>query len=55
MFGACAKLQDDPAWRDSLLFYEYVHGDMGAGLGASRQTGQAGLVAELIIRAGRPA
>lgn len=38
----------DPAWRDHLLFYEYFHGDTGAGLGASHQTGWTGLVAALI-------
>jgi hypothetical protein len=38
----------DPHWRDLLLFYEYFHGDTGAGLGASHQTGWTGLVASLI-------
>jgi hypothetical protein len=40
--------QEDPQWRDLLLFYEYFHGDTGAGLGASHQTGWTGLVAKLI-------
>ena len=43
-------LQSDPAWRDNLLFSEYFHGDNGAGLGASHQTGWTGLVADLIRR-----
>jgi hypothetical protein len=43
-----AKFQDDPHWRDHLLFYEYFHGDTGAGLGASHQTGWTGLIASLI-------
>jgi len=47
-------LKDDPAWRDSLLFHEYFHGDTGAGLGASHQTGWTGLVADLIAARGRP-
>ena len=42
------KFQDDPYWRDLVLFYEYFHGDTGAGLGASHQTGWTGLVASLI-------
>jgi hypothetical protein len=54
-FGAYARLQDDPLWRDSLLFHEYFHGDTGAGLGASHQTGWTGLVADLIIRRNRKA
>jgi hypothetical protein len=47
-FGDTRKLQDDPHWRDYILFYEYFHGDNGAGLGASHQTGWTGLVAKLI-------
>jgi hypothetical protein len=46
--GRAAKFQADPHWRDLLLFYEYFHGDNGAGLGASHQTGWTGLVAPLI-------
>jgi hypothetical protein len=45
VYGAAAKFQDDPHWRDLILFYEYFHGDNGAGLGASHQTGWTGLVA----------
>ena len=41
-------MQDDPHWRDHLLFYEYFHGDDGTGLGASHQTGWTALVANLI-------
>jgi hypothetical protein len=40
--------QDDPHWRDLILFYEYFHGDNGAGLGASHQTGWTGIVARLM-------
>src|ERR1700682_3951039 len=40
--------RDDPHWRDLVLFYEYFHGDSGAGLGASHQTGWTGLVAKLL-------
>jgi len=47
-FGGCRKLQDDPHWRDYLLFHEYFHGDNGAGMGASHQTGWTGLVAKLL-------
>ena len=53
VFGGYTLLQEDPAWRDSLLFHEYFHGDTGAGLGASHQTGWTGLVADLIIRRNR--
>src|SRR5262245_27195940 len=48
VFGGQATFQHDPHWRDCLLFYEYFHGDNGAGLGASHQTGWTGLVAKLI-------
>jgi hypothetical protein len=48
VFGGAAKLQTDPHWRDHLLFYEYFHGDNGAGIGASHQTGWTGIVAGLI-------
>ena len=48
VFGGAARFQTDPHWRDHLLFYEYFHGDNGAGLGASHQTGWTGLVATLI-------
>ena len=53
VFGGTEKFQSDPHWRDHLLFYEYFHGDNGAGIGASHQTGWTGLVATLIeIRGG---
>jgi hypothetical protein len=45
VYGATRKFQEDPHWRDLLLFYEYFHGDNGAGLGASHQTGWTGVVA----------
>jgi hypothetical protein len=48
VFGGTEKFQTDPHWRDHLLFYEYFHGDNGAGLGASHQTGWTGLVAKMI-------
>jgi len=48
VYGGMEKFQNDPHWRDCLLFYEYFHGDTGAGLGASHQTGWTGLVAKLI-------
>jgi len=48
VFGGCRKFQNDPHWRDCLLFYEYFHGDNGAGIGASHQTGWTGTVAKLI-------
>jgi hypothetical protein len=48
VFGGVEKFQTDPHWRDHLLFYEYFHGDNGAGIGASRQTGWTGLAATLI-------
>ena len=49
-FGSVPVLADDPAWRDNLVFSEYFHGDTGAGLGASHQTGWTGLVADVIRR-----
>jgi hypothetical protein len=48
VYGGTEKFQTDPHWRDYILFYEYFHGDNGAGLGASHQTGWTGLVAKLI-------
>jgi hypothetical protein len=48
VYGGMEKFQSDPHWRDHLLFYEYFHGDNGAGLGASHQTGWTGLVAKSI-------
>jgi hypothetical protein len=48
VYGGARKFVDDPHWRDLLLFYEYFHGDNGAGIGASHQTGWTGTVAKLI-------
>jgi hypothetical protein len=52
--GRNRKLQEDPHWRDLILFHEYFHGDTGEGLGASHQTGWTGLVASLIDEWRRP-
>ena len=49
VFGDYQLLQSDPRWREQLWFHEYFHGDTGAGLGASHQTGWTGLVAELLL------
>ncbi|NDJ78003.1 MAG: glucosidase [Chloroflexi bacterium] len=48
VFGGLDQFQNDPHWRDYILFHEYFHGDNGAGLGASHQTGWTGLVAALL-------
>ena len=48
VYGGTKKFQEDPHWRDLVLFYEYFHGDTGFGLGASHQTGWTGLAAKLI-------
>ena len=48
VYGGSDTFQNDPHWRDAILFYEYFHGDNGAGIGASHQTGWTGLVAKLI-------
>jgi hypothetical protein len=48
VFGGAEKFQTDPNWRDNVLFYEYFHGDTGAGIGASHQTGWTGCVARII-------
>ena len=48
VYGGTRKFQDDPHWKDLLLFYEYFHGDNGAGLGASHQTGWTGIVARIM-------
>ena len=48
VYGGTEKFQSDPIWRDNIYFFEYFHGDNGAGLGASHQTGWTGLVAKLI-------
>jgi hypothetical protein len=53
VYGGTEKFQSDPHWKDYLLFYEYFHGDNGAGLGASHQTGWTGAVAKLIDLFGR--
>jgi hypothetical protein len=53
VYGGTAKFQDDPHWRDLILFYEYFQGDNGAGLGASHQTGWTGLIARLLDLFGR--
>jgi hypothetical protein len=47
VYGGTTKFQEDPHWRDLILFYEYFHGDNGAGLGASHQTGWTGCIAAL--------
>ncbi len=52
VYGHMEKFQTDPQWKDYLLFHEYFHGDNGAGLGASHQTGWTGVVAQLIQRFG---
>jgi hypothetical protein len=52
VYGGLEKFQSDPHWRDHLLFHEYFHGDDGAGLGASHQTGWTGLVAKLLQQSG---
>jgi hypothetical protein len=49
-FGWVERLQHDPAWKDNLVFNEYFHGDNGAGLGASHQTGWTGVIADIIRR-----
>jgi hypothetical protein len=48
VYGGTEKFQTDPHWKDYILFHEYFHGDNGAGLGASHQTGWTGIVAKLI-------
>jgi hypothetical protein len=53
VYGGTQTFQTDPHWKDYLLFYEYFHGENGAGLGASHQTGWTGLVAKLIELFGR--
>ena len=54
VYGINGKFQADPHWKDYLLFYEYFHGDNGAGLGASHQTGWTALVANLLQERGGP-
>jgi hypothetical protein len=53
VYGGSPEFQEDPHWRDLILFYEYSHGDNGAGLGASHQTGWTGMVAPLLDIFGR--
>jgi len=53
VYGGTSKFQNDPHWRDLILFYEYFHGDNGAGLGASHQTGWTGVIAPLMDLFGR--
>jgi hypothetical protein len=53
VYGGTETFQSDPHWRDLILFYEYFHGDNGAGIGASHQTGWTGLVAKLIQQSGK--
>jgi hypothetical protein len=53
VFGEREKLQSDPHWRDLISFYECFHGDTGAGIGASHQTGWTALVAKLLEQAAR--
>jgi hypothetical protein len=48
VYGAAKKFQNDPHWKDYILFYEYFHGDNGAGLGASHQTGWTGIIARVL-------
>lgn len=48
VYGGTMKFQEDPHWRDYILFYEYFHGDNGAGIGASHQTGWTGLIARVL-------
>jgi hypothetical protein len=53
VYGGTEKFQTDPYWKDYILFYEYFHGDNGAGLGASHQTGWTGIIARLLQIFGR--
>jgi hypothetical protein len=48
VYGGAKKFQEDPHWRDYILFYEYFHGENGAGLGASHQTGWTGIIARTL-------
>jgi hypothetical protein len=52
VFGDLEKFQTDPHWRDFVLFHEYFHGDSGAGIGASHQTGWTGIVTKLMQQSG---
>ena len=53
VYGGAEKFQTDPHWKDYILFYEYFHGDNGAGLGASHQTGWTGTIARTLDLLGR--
>jgi len=53
IWGSSALFQEDPAWRDELLFHEYFHAETGEGLGASHQTGWTALVAALVAERAR--
>ena len=53
VYGGTKKFQEDPHWKDYILFYEYFHGDNGAGLGASHQTGWTGMIARVLDLFGR--
>jgi hypothetical protein len=53
LYGVAKKFQEDPHWKDYVLFYEYFHGDNGAGLGASHQTGWTGVIARILDVTGR--
>ena len=55
VYGGTRVFQEDPLWRDHVLFYEYFHGDNGAGLGASHQTGWTGAIAALMLLSVRTA
>jgi len=52
VYGNIERFQSDPYWQDVILFHEYFHGDTGAGLGASHQTGWTALVAKLLEQSG---
>ena len=52
VFGGIDTFQHDPHWRDLILFHEYFHGDNGAGIGASHQTGWTALIAKLLQQSG---
>jgi len=52
VYGGLEKFQNDPHWRDLIMFYEYFHADNGAGIGASHQTGWTGLVTKLMQQSG---
>src|SRR5262249_50406689 len=55
LYGGSRLFQDDPRFRDKLLFFEYFHAETGEGLGASHQTGWTGLVGEMVLRLSRRA